>query len=281
MKVVDQVIPLEDDTAGGFREVSVSDSGNLVAATANNGSLYVYLTELTVLGAACGNRLGFLSSLNEVTLFETGVGLGGARNDTKKIALSIEPSFIGMGPYHFCAGLNNKAVFHILDMVDTKPIVHEYASTIKSISVGIDYSVALLSDGRLYLQIIENNSIQPERESKIFPESNQAKLSPIVSASIKGEMLIYSTRNGKVHYFLLDEWSEVNCYEHPSQLKHIFPDQAATRLLLVDENSRGSIYSPVDDSLLEIDDFSATIQGCLWDSEDSHVFCTWVCKINA
>ena len=114
----------------------------------------------------------------------------------------------------------------------------------------------------------------------MFPDSNSVSTSTsdseIVSASIKGEMLIYSTKNGKIHYFLLDEWNEVNCYEHQFQLKQIYPDQAATRLLLVDENSRGSVYSPVDDSLLEIENFPATIQGCLWDAEDSHVFCIWV-----
>ena len=60
MKVVDQIIPIEDDTAGGFRDVALSDSGNLVAACSNNGTLYVYLTELNVLGASCSNRLAFL-----------------------------------------------------------------------------------------------------------------------------------------------------------------------------------------------------------------------------
>ena len=105
MKVVDQIIPIEDDTAGGFRDVALSDSGNLVAACSNNGTLYVYLTELNVLGASCSNRLAFLSSLNEVTLFETGT----TKNDTKKIQLKMEPTFLGLGPYHFCSGINNRS----------------------------------------------------------------------------------------------------------------------------------------------------------------------------
>ena len=46
------MVPIEDETAGGFRDVSLSDSGNMVSATANNGNVYVYLTELNVLGSA-------------------------------------------------------------------------------------------------------------------------------------------------------------------------------------------------------------------------------------
>ena len=106
----------------------------------------------------------------------------------------------------------------------------------------IDYAVALLSDGRLYLHIIENNSIQPERETKVFPEGADQSL--ITNALIRGEMMIYVTIKGKIHYFLIDEWSEVNCYEHGSPLKAIYADQAATRLLLVDESLKvGCLWS--------------------------------------
>ena len=74
-----------------------------------------------------------------------------------------------------------------------------YSSSVKSISLGIDYAVALLSDGRLYLHIIENNSIQPERETKIFPEGPDQSL--ITSALIRGEMMIYVTIKGKLTKF--------------------------------------------------------------------------------
>ena len=126
----------------------------------------------------------------------------------------------------------------------------------KKVSVGIDYAAVHLADGRLHLHIIEQSDIQPERESRLFPPSNAKDQSAIISSHIKGEMLIYSTQNGKIHYFLLDEWNEVNCYEHKTNLKSIYPDQVATRLLLIDENSHGAIYSPVDDSLLPIDQVS-------------------------
>ena len=48
-----------------------------------------------------------------------------------------------------------------------------------------------------------------------------------------------------------------------------------TRLLIIDEHSRGYIYSAVDDSLLEIDNLPPTVSGCLWDAEDGHVFAIW------
>lgn len=154
---------------------------------------------------------------------------------------------------------SNFLVFHTLDE-DTEPISHEYSATVKKVSVGIDYAAVHLADGRLHLHIIEQSDIQPERESRLFPAANAKDQSAIISSHIKGEMLIYSTQNGKIHYFLLDEWNEVNCYEHKTNLKSIYPDQVATRLLLIDENSHGAIYSPVDDSLLPIDQVSVKLR---------------------
>ena len=60
MKVVDQIINIEDETAGGFKHIGLSESGALIAASTATGSIYVYLTELNVLGSACGSRLAFL-----------------------------------------------------------------------------------------------------------------------------------------------------------------------------------------------------------------------------
>ena len=68
-------------------------------------------------------------------------------NSTKKINLQIEPSLIAIGPYYLAATLNNKSIFYSLEEAQgdsPEPIVHEYTSSVKSISLGIDYAVALL-----------------------------------------------------------------------------------------------------------------------------------------
>lgn len=62
--------------------------------------------------------------------------------------------------------------------------------------------------------------------SKSFSKPGEGQ---IVSADIKGEMLIYTTSNAKIRYFLLDEWIEVNSFEHSAPIKNAFPDQAGTR----------------------------------------------------
>ena len=36
-------------------------------------------------------------------------------NQTRKIGLELEPTFVGVGPYHMAAGMNNKAIFHSLE----------------------------------------------------------------------------------------------------------------------------------------------------------------------
>ena len=50
LKVVDSIIPIADETAGGFRTLAWSDNGALLAALSNAGTLYIYLTELSVVG---------------------------------------------------------------------------------------------------------------------------------------------------------------------------------------------------------------------------------------
>lgn len=46
-------------------------------------------------------------------------------------------------------------------------------------------------------------------------------------------------------------------------------------MLIIDEHSRGYIYSAVDDSLLEIENLPPGVQGCLWDADDTHIFTIW------
>ena len=126
LKVVDSIIPIADETAGGFRNLAWSDNGALLAALSNSGTLYVYLTELSVVGQSCGNRLGYLTSLSEVTVFEVGV------KQTRKISMDLEPTFVGVGPYHLAAGMNNKAVFHSLEE-DWKCTQEQFRSKRKTI----------------------------------------------------------------------------------------------------------------------------------------------------
>ena len=113
-------------------------------------------------------------------------------------------------------------------------------SSVRKISLGDNYAVATLSDGRLFVHLIEQDEdLQNERESKMLPEAKNAQDGSIISADIRGEMLIYTTSNGKIRYFLLDEWTEVNCFEHSAAIKSAFPDQSGIRVLVVDIHSKG------------------------------------------
>lgn len=75
--------------------------------------------------------------------------------------------------------MNNKATFYLLDDDEINTVTQEYVSSVKRLSIGINYAVALLSDGRLFVHIIEQNGIlEPERESKIFPEKEDGSEGP-------------------------------------------------------------------------------------------------------
>jgi len=265
MKVTDSIIPIPDETAGGFRAIQWSDNGALIAALSNSGSIYVFLTELTVMGQSCGNKLAYLSSLSEMTLFEP-------NSDSKNIKLGMEPSFVGLGPADLCYGFNNKAKFHQLD--DGSVSEKEYVGSVKRVSVGNDYAVGLLSDGRLQLHLIVDDGMTPERSVKIFPDG-KSQDGNIIAAEIRGEMLIYATSGGKLRFFLLDEWTEVNCLDLKKTISAMYSDTSGARTLLIDDVNKGYVYTAGDDTLMEVGELTGRVNGCLWDAQETHVFTIW------
>ncbi|CAG5085237.1 Oidioi.mRNA.OKI2018_I69.PAR.g10846.t1.cds [Oikopleura dioica] len=244
MKVTDSIIPIPDETAGGFRAIQWSDNGALIAALSNSGTIYVFLTELTVMGQSNGNKLAYLSSLSEMTLFEP-------NTESKKIKLGMEPSFVGLGPADLCYGFNNKAKFHQLD--DGSLTEKEYVGSVKRVSVGNDYAVGLLSDGRLQLHLIVDDGMTPEKSVKIFPDG-KSQDGNIIAAEIRGEMLIYATSGGKLRFF-----SSMN----------------GQKTLLIDDVNKGYVYTAGDDTLMEVGELPGRVNGCLWDAVETHVFTVW------
>lgn len=100
------IIKLEDD-AGQLDKMAWSNDGQLLTVTTLTGTVYTYLTKLPVLGSTFSTKICHLTALQELAVAD----VGDASLPHSRFAIPVEPSFIGIGPFHAAAGLNNRAWF--------------------------------------------------------------------------------------------------------------------------------------------------------------------------
>ncbi|XP_064636625.1 WD repeat-containing protein 19-like isoform X3 [Lineus longissimus] len=263
LKEMYAIINLEEER--GLDKISWTDDGQLMAVSTQKGTLHVYLTKLPILGAAYHTRIGYLTSLLEVTVHDFV-----QQEDPVTIAVDVEPTFIGLGPFHLAVGMNNRAWFYLLgDNGPEKQKDREYLGTVNTMKLNADYAAASF-EGKVQLHFIEDESAtSEERQTKLFPEQNDCR---ITCHDISHDFLIYGSDTGGIHYFSIEDWQFVNEYRHVDGIRKIFPDPSGTRLIFIDEKSDGYVYNPVNDHVVEIPNFSNTTKGILWDKADKDIF---------
>ncbi|EDQ85531.1 uncharacterized protein MONBRDRAFT_34239 [Monosiga brevicollis MX1] len=257
------IIPLEDDR-GMLDRLRWSEDGQLLTISTMSGAVYTYLMKLPVLGQASSKSLAYMSSLKELTaqFFDQPA-------IRHRIKLPIEPLIVGAGPFHAAVAMNNNAWFYTTAADEEPKLVagspRDYVGTVDGISLNADYA-AVQCGGKLQLQLIEYDEDMGTgdgREAKLFPEKSSEK---IIASTITEAFLIYATDKGGIHYFSLEDWMFVNEYQLPSGIKRFFADETGTRVVVVDNKGDAFVYSPVDDSCVEIPNVSPTIKGFLWDT---------------
>lgn len=75
----------------------------------DNGDVVTLLASIPQLSDVHGTTIGYLTSLKEVTLYDVKTKLEAS------VEVSIEPSFIACGDRTIAVGMNNQAVFYVLD----------------------------------------------------------------------------------------------------------------------------------------------------------------------
>lgn len=139
----------------GIKAMNWSVDGQLIATSTSQGSVYVFVTKLSVLSAVCFPRIAILSSLAEVSLYN--YTLEKFREPFCIMPLEIEPSVIAVGPFHFACGMNNHAWFYDLNkMTDDLPTLlgdREYIAEITDMKLNGKFCAALIG-GRLSLHLV-------------------------------------------------------------------------------------------------------------------------------
>ncbi|TSN95726.1 WD repeat-containing protein 19 [Bagarius yarrelli] len=268
LKEMDAIVTLDEETKG-LDQICWTDDGQLLAVSSQQGRLHVYLTKLPILGHSCGTRIAYLTSLLEVTVANQVEGEAAIT-----VAVEVEPNFIAVGPYHLAVGMNNRAWFYSLGDRGVERLKDtEYLGTVASLCLNSDYAAALF-EGKVQLHMIEGEDldVQEDRQTKLFPDPDQKYR--ILSHALSSEFLFYGTDSGLIQCFYIEDWQSVNEYRHQVAVRKVFPDPNGTRLVFIDDESDGFLYSPVDSSLFEIPDFSSTITGVLWENwvNDKAVF---------
>ncbi|XP_064484193.1 WD repeat-containing protein 19-like [Ornithodoros turicata] len=237
-----------------------SDDGQLLGAGGAGGSLHVFLTKLPVLGNSLGHRYAYLTSLTEVTVASVT-----EPELEMTLKVDVEPGFIALGPFHVVVGMNNRAWFYALGAKSTIPLQDkEYLGTVKSLKLNGDYSAALF-DGKIQLQLIENDQGEmEEREGRLFPDSDHSQVK-ISCHAMTDDFLVYATETGTLEFFFLEDWVMVNQYRHSCGIQKIYPDTSGTRIVVIDDRSKGYVYNPVNDDAVNIPEFPQSICNVLWD----------------
>ncbi|GFR90645.1 WD repeat-containing protein 19-like [Elysia marginata] len=261
LKEMYAIITLEEERS--LDSISWSDDGQLLAVTSPRGSMHVYLARLPMLASVCQTRIAYLTSLLELTV-EDNI----AQEDPLAIQVEVEPSFVGLGPYHVGVGMNNRAWFYFFgdsgpeQMKDSK----EYLGTVHSMCLNADYA-AVGFEGQVQLHMIEGDAAgaSDERESRLFPDPDH-KNCKITSHAMTSDFLIYGTSIGGLHYFYIEDWNFVVEHRHMAGIRKVFPDATGAHLVFIDEKSDGYVYNSADDTVINIPDFSPTVHGVVWEN---------------
>ncbi|XP_067949190.1 WD repeat-containing protein 19-like isoform X2 [Watersipora subatra] len=270
MKEVTSIITLDEERT--IDQVKWTDDGQLLAISTPKGNLHVFLTRLPILGDACNTRIAYLTSLLEVTIQDSVNG-----EQAIAVQIDVEPSFVGLGPYHLATGMNNRVWFYVL--APGGPVKlrdREYLGTVQSIKLNEDYA-AVMFDGKVQLHTIdaENSPVDEEREARLFPEPNTDV--KILCHAMTSQFFIFGTDKGDLKYFFVEDWAYVNEFRHICGIKQIYPDHSGTRLIFVDDRSDGYVYNPVNDELVVVEEFPNQSRGCLWENSanDRGIFITY------
>ncbi|KAK9508924.1 hypothetical protein O3M35_006365 [Rhynocoris fuscipes] len=283
---VKAVMSLSQETS----RVEWSQDGQLMCVATNGGLAVVYLATVVSLHAVCSNTVALLTSLNHVQVYFVEEKVINA----VELWTEVEPSLIAVGPYHLIVGMNNRTWTYDIGRNGQAVLLsdRQYISGPIGIAVNTEYTSVLLNSVQqsLCLHLTESGVVggddgnlsartRDDREMKVFPDEGEQM--SITCHALTTDFLVYASDLGDVRLFSLEDWTNLTEYKHTVSIKQIFPDAAATRIVVIDDKTDGYLYSPVQNTMLLIPEFPSTIVGVLWDisPDDRNVFIAFDTKV--
>ena len=209
--------------------------GQILTLASDGGVVYNFLASLPVLAATHGARYMYLTSLLELSVFDS----SNPEAPPMEVQISMEPTFVALGPSHVAYGMNNHVLFHHLNAEAGCPLAKEkeYLGSVEAIKLNQDF-VAVLSEGRVSLDsLAEDDGSGQNVISRTFPESREFK--DVTCLAMTRDFLIYGTGRGIITMVYLPELATVCDFRHELPIISVFPNQLGTRIAFIDEQGQG------------------------------------------
>jgi len=266
--LADDIRELPDDgfvvqeERGNLRQMDWTADGQVLTVASDTGVVYNYLASLPVLAEAHGTNYMYLTSLLELSVFSA-LAENAGKPPKYVIRIAMEPTFAALGPRHAALGMNNHVYFHELDG-DRCALVaeREYLGSVDSVHLNAEMA-AVCSEGRLQLHAIADAE---SGAARTLPDRSDD--ADITCAAMTKDFLLYGTSRGLLVYYYLADYAQVSEFRHETGITKIFPNELATRVVVIDDSGAGWLYHPATDKLLPIPKFSPMTSQVLWDTSD-------------
>ncbi|KAI8831390.1 hypothetical protein BC829DRAFT_409646 [Chytridium lagenaria] len=253
LKDVYAILDLEDER-GALEALDWTDDGGFLTVGTKSGNIYTFLSRLPILGNSFGPVTAHLTGICEITVTNHDKTL---QSFQLKRDLGVEPSVIGVGPYHWAIGLNDRLSFYFggwgrrpLKWGKMRP--NEPTGKMGEMVFEREY-IGTVKNGRLQVHALDPRSANGQGFQRVFPDKDILSKygengSQIVSAHITNEMLIYAMAAGVIHHYSVEEWSLVHEFKHKKGVVSVFPRPASAKLVFRDEVNDFFLLDPVKDA---------------------------------
>ena len=276
---------------GALQRVEWTEDGQILTVSSKNGNIHTFLTKIPVMHDSFDTKVLYLTSLRELCVRDVSKQI-----DIAHIAVEIEPTFLCLGPEHAAVGMNNCVWFYSLvnnpdrDLGSANKsrkapkiakIVSQrsYVSSVQYVKLSTEHA-AVMSDGKVTLHLVAQEDAtdgsygyeqDEKKQLRVFPEKEGGD-NKITCVEMTERFMTYGTNQGTIVYFSLEDWTIISEYRNTIGIRSLYPNPAGTRLAFIDDTNEGYIYSPVDDSICNIENFGMDTDKILWDTSEWGVF---------
>ena len=175
----------------------------MLTLATTRGDLFAYVTAVPLLADASGTSVAYLSSLRDVSVYDTGEKV------FKVVNCELEPELMALGAFHVAVSLNQRALYFRTVGAPPHAKVNEvdYPAAVQALALN-DRVAAALCGGRVRLHCIESEDDPRSEKDMTLPSAKEAarfgRQPPNVTCiAMTQEFLIYGTASGAVCYFYL------------------------------------------------------------------------------
>ncbi|CAF1061503.1 unnamed protein product [Adineta ricciae] len=264
--VIDSIITIDEGNEN-LTEIAWSVDGQLLAVAKATGAIYVYLTKLSMVASVWQQKIAFLTSLHEVSIYDHQTK---TKVDSIHLTTEIEPSVLAMSDTYIAVGFNNRALYYRIQSIEEvkRASEHDYLGTITELQINSYYAAAFMN-GRIQLHMIEESDRRSEeRQSIMFPlaDTNDGK---ILCYGLTKDYLVYGTDKGILNFFHIEEWQIVNKFDkHKTGIQKLFPENFGTSVAFIDQKGDGYLYNVFFEhpNIIQIPNLPSGTKSILWET---------------